>query len=105
VLRELRERYEMVIVDTPPILAVSDPRVVAQRVDGVVMVFRISNKVRPLVERAKEYLTDMGANLLGVVVNGGGKSSEYGYNYGAGYNYTYDYDYQYAEEADDKSKY
>ena len=107
VLAQLKSRYDMVIVDTPPILAVSDPRVVAQRVDGVILVFRITNKVRPLAERAKEYLTDMGATLFGVVVNGGEKASDYGsgYGYGAGYNYTYDYDYQYAEGGDDKSKF
>lgn len=107
VLTQLKAKYDMVIIDTPPILAVSDPRVVAQRVDGVVLVFRITNKVRPLAERAKEYLSDMGATLLGIVVNGGEKTSEYGYGYGygAGYNYTYDYDYQYAEGDDEKSKF
>ena len=105
VLNELKSRYDFVIVDTPPLLAVSDPRAVAQRVDKVLLVFRISGKVRPLAERAKEYLTDMGASLLGVVVNGGGgKEGEYGYGYG--YQYAYDYDYQYAEEySDDKSKF
>jgi capsular exopolysaccharide synthesis family protein len=106
VLGELKRQYDYVIVDTPPLLAVSDPRVVAQRVDGVVMVFRITNKVRPLAERAREYLSDMGVNLLGVVVNGGGtKAGEYGYGYS--YNYQYDYDYDYAEQSavEEKSKF
>ncbi len=107
VLDQLKAQYDFVIVDTPPLLAVSDPRVVAQRVSGVVLVFRITNKARPLAERSKELLTDMGASLLGVVVNGGVKSAEYGYgySYGAGYNYTYEYDYQYAEGTDDQSKF
>jgi capsular exopolysaccharide synthesis family protein len=109
VLNELKSRYDFVIVDTPPLLAVSDPRVVAQRVDGVVLVFRITNKVRPLAERAREYLSDMGANLLGVVVNGGGggKGDEYGYGYGYSYSYAYDYDYEYAEtySNEDKSRF
>lgn len=111
VLKELKELYEFVIVDTPPLLAVSDPRVVAQRTDGVVLVFRITNKIRPLAERAKEYLTDMGVKLLGVVVNGGGSKDEYGsygYSYGYSYAYNYDYDYEYAETyntTEDKSKF
>ena len=97
VLAELRERYDYVIVDTPPLLAVSDPRVVAQRVDGVVMVFKITKKARPQAERAREQLTDMGANLLGVVVNGSGGPRDQ-----AGYSYQYAYDYEYAQSYHDE---
>src|SRR5262249_28722871 len=41
-LGELRGRYDFVIVDTPPLLAVSDPSVVAPRVDGVLLTIRVS---------------------------------------------------------------
>jgi capsular exopolysaccharide synthesis family protein len=99
VLSQLRLRYDYVIVDTPPLLAVSDPRVVAQRVDGVLLVFQISPKARPLAERAREQLVDMGANLLGVVVNG---SAKQGGEYGYGGNYSYNYDYEYAEDYADR---
>jgi len=97
VLADLRQMYDYVIVDTPPMLAVSDPRVVAQRVDGILLVFKITKRARPLAERAREQLADMGANLLGVIVNGGGQKSgdQYGYSYG--YNYQYSYEYEYAE--------
>lgn len=98
VLTELRKQYDFVIVDTPPLLAVSEPRVVAQRVDGVLMVFKITKKARPQAERAREQLTDMGANLLGVIVNGvGALNDQYGYNY------QYTYDYQYAQSYSDES--
>jgi len=96
VLAELRQLYDFVIVDTPPLLAVSDPRVVAQRVDGVLMVFKITKKIRPQAERAREQLADMGANLLGIVVNGAGKPLEQ-----AGYSYQYAYDYDYTQSYSD----
>ena len=98
-LAELRSRYDYVIVDTPPLLAVSDPRVVAQRVDGVLMVFKITKKARPQAERAREQLADMGANLLGIVVNGDGAN---GLRDQAGYNYQYAYDYQYGQSYTDE---
>ena len=47
--------------------------VVAQRVDGILLVFKITTRARPLAERAREQLADMGANLLGVIVTGGGR--------------------------------
>ena len=95
VLNKLRAHYDSVIVDTPPLLAVSDPRVVAQRVDAVLMVFQISKQARPSAERAREQLVDMGANLMGVVING---TSAHGGEYGYGYHYNYSYDYEYAEQ-------
>ncbi len=109
VLDELKTRYEFVIIDTPPMLAVSDPAAVAPRVDGVLLVFRMSKKARPAAERAREQLAALGANVLGVVVNGStGSSGSDGYGYGYGYgSYKYQ-DYEYAEsyaEKDDDSKF
>lgn len=97
VLTELRAEFEFVIIDTPPVLAVSDPSVVAPRVDGVLLVFRMTKNARPVAERAKEQLTAMGARVMGVVVNAStARSAGYG-----GYGYTYKYDYQYTYEYTD----
>ena len=104
-LDELRRAYDFVIVDTPPLLAVSDPAVVAPRVDGVILTFRMTKKVRPAAERAREQLAALGANVLGVVVNGwaSGGRGYYDYNYGSSYGYRYA-DYEYADEyAEDPS--
>jgi succinoglycan biosynthesis transport protein ExoP len=104
-LDEVRKAYDFVIVDTPPLLAVSDPSVVASRVDGVLLTFRMTKKVRPAAERAREQLAALGANVLGVVVNGwaSGGRGYYDYNYGSSYGYRYK-DYEYADEyADDPS--
>ena len=105
----IRSQYEFVIIDTPPLLVVTDPCVVAPRVDGVILAIRVTKNGRPYAERAKEILTSLGANVLGVVVNGLGSPAggKYGYQYGQyqyGYGYAYRYSYTYMDEyTDDKA--
>lgn len=104
---ELREQYDFVLLDTPPLLVVTDPCVVAPRVDGVLMCIRVARNGRPVAERAREILSSLGANVLGVVVNGINLFSQggYGYGYTYGYNYgQYDYanSYQYKYEYYDR---
>jgi capsular exopolysaccharide synthesis family protein len=104
-LDELRDRYDFVLVDTPPVLMVSDPCAVAPRVDGVLLVIRQAKNNRPGAERAVEVLTSLGAAVIGVLVNDkvAGKGDGYGYGPEFGYRYQYGYGYQpaYAETADD----
>lgn len=83
----LRAEYDFVLVDCPPLLAVSDPSVVASRVDGMLLVVRISRDGRGDAVRAKEILKSVGANVVGVIVNGVGKGGGSGYAYYSGYNY------------------
>lgn len=94
-LTELRNDYDYVMVDTPPLLAVTDPCIVAGRVDTLLLTIRVSKNGRPAAERAKELLSNIGANVMGVVVNGiGGGGGKYGYGkYGYGYGYNYGYRY------------
>jgi polysaccharide biosynthesis transport protein len=101
----IRAQYDYVLLDTPPLLVVTDPCVVAPRVDGVLLAIRVTKNGRPFAERAKEILTSLGAHVLGVVVNGlgGNAGGRYGYgydsyNYGYGYGYTYRYSYTYTDE-------
>lgn len=104
-ITDLRAAYDFVIIDTPPVLAVSDPITVAPRADGVILVIKMTNRIRPQAERAREQLGVVGANMLGVVVNGaaaGGKGYDKGYKYG--YNYQYQYQYEYAESYADEAK-
>jgi capsular exopolysaccharide synthesis family protein len=94
VLGDLRERYDFVLVDTPPLLVVTDPCAVAPRVDGVLLVIRPSNKSCPQSQRAREILGTLGAHVLGVIVNGASGrlgSGQYEYTYGPG-NYSYEPD-------------
>jgi capsular exopolysaccharide synthesis family protein len=90
ILDDLRANYDFVIIDTPPVLAVSDPAAVAPRADGVILVFRMTKDARPAAERAKDDLTAVGGQILGVVVNAS-TDREMGYGYGHGYRYEYQY--------------
>ncbi|PEQ95989.1 capsular biosynthesis protein [Bacillus sp. AFS006103] len=70
VIEELKESYEYVVFDTPPILAVTDSQIMANKCDGVVLVVcsRKTKNYKGLY--AKELLEKANSHLLGVVVNG-----------------------------------
>lgn len=81
-LEWMRERYEYIIVDTPPLLAVTDPGVVGPQVDGVILALRSTKKGRVEAKRAKEVLDNLGVNIFGVVLNAldqGRSHASYGY--------------------------
>ncbi len=69
VLRCLRGRYDFILVDTPALLAVTDPVIVAPRVDGVLLNVRAGANGRPPAERARALLGDLGVPIVGVVIN------------------------------------
>ncbi|MHC4179189.1 MAG: polysaccharide biosynthesis tyrosine autokinase, partial [Planctomycetota bacterium] len=86
----LREQYDFVLIDSPPVLAVTDPSVIAARVDGALLTVRITKNGRPQAVEAKEMLTSMGVTVLGTVVNAFGQDRNYGYGYyGGKYGYGY----------------
>lgn len=89
----LREKFEYVIIDTPPVLVVTDPCSVAPRVDGVLLCVRLSRHTRDFGRRSLEQLRDVGARMSGIVVNGVEETDAYGYGT---YNYS-DYRYQYKD--------
>ena len=68
-LAELRKKYDRIIVDCPPVSAVSDPLVVASRTDGVIMVTKFNKVRREHAKRTIRRLQDAGVNLLGVTLN------------------------------------
>lgn len=78
-LNVLREQYDYVIIDTAPVLAVTDPCAVAPRADGVMLVVCISKRSRADALRATKILKTLDVNLLGVVVN---RKTEERSNYG-----------------------
>lgn len=86
-LDEWRTQYDFVIVDTPPLMAVSDPCVVASRVDGLILVVRVGKNKLNTLQRACEMLSALGITVLGAVVNNvePQKSAAYGGAYREGY--------------------
>lgn len=80
-LAELEERFDMVLVDTPPVLAVTDAAVLAPKVGGVLLVTRAGTVARQEVLRAKVALENVKAKLLGVVLGAVKQESRQGYYY------------------------
>ncbi len=64
-----RERYDYLIIDSPPVLAVSDAISMVPHSDRVVLTLRIQRKIRPLALRTVETLRWHNANIMGLVVN------------------------------------
>ncbi len=83
-LQTLRERYPWIIIDSPPVLAVSDAAVLASLVDGVLLIVRAHATPVEAVQLARDSLEAVGARMLGVVLNDVRPSrSTYSYgNYG-----------------------
>lgn len=69
VLEELRANYDIIILDAPPMMQVADTRLLARKVDGVVLVVGCDKSDRQMVVKAKEQLTLAEAHILGVVLN------------------------------------
>jgi non-specific protein-tyrosine kinase len=57
------------LIDTPPIIAVTDAAVLAPRMDGVLLVVNAGKTKRELAIKARDMLKQVNANLLGVVLN------------------------------------
>jgi capsular exopolysaccharide synthesis family protein len=95
-LRKLRSEFEYVLLDSPPLLTVSDSRILSTLTDAVVIVTRAYITPFDLVRRARELLYHSGARILGVALNSVDvhKQGGYGYGYGYGY-YRYGYGYGY----------
>ena len=87
-LERAKSQYDLVVIDTPPLTAVSDAFPLLRKVDGAVIVGRVGRNRRDVAQRLHETLAGAGAPLLGVIANGfkSGRRGSYG-----GYGYTYDY--------------
>lgn len=82
-LDELSDIYDVIILDSPPVLAVTDAQILSTKVDGTVLVVRAEKTKKDTVLAAKGVLDKVNANILGTVLNGGDKNKDnYYYYYG-----------------------
>jgi capsular exopolysaccharide synthesis family protein len=88
-VEELREQYDLIIFDTPPVLPVNDPNILAPLMDGVLVVARAGLATRHALQLAAETLGRVPAPVLGVVVNAYTPAGRHGYYYGYYYSHYY----------------
>lgn len=69
-LEELKSKYDIIILDSAPLQAVTDAQILSTKVDGTILVVRAEKTKRDSVQQAKELLDKVGANILGTVLNG-----------------------------------
>jgi len=82
-MEEAKNMYDVVVFDTPPVLAVTDGQILANRCDGVMLVIKSKYTEVEAAQKAKELLNNANAKLLGVVLNHKElKESNYYYYYG-----------------------
>jgi receptor protein-tyrosine kinase len=85
VLTELRAEFDMVLLDTPPVLPVTDAAILSTRADATLLVATAGKTTRRAVSRAVELLRQVEAPLVGSVLNRVKDQPGYGYGYGYGY--------------------
>jgi len=86
---EVRQRYDYVFFDSPPIMGVSDASVLASLVDMVVLVVQHRKYPQTMTLRAKQTVEKVGGNLLGIVLNNISINQDSYYYYYSGYYYDY----------------
>ena len=80
-LKDAKHEFDFVFVDAPPLLAVSDPCILARHVDGMVLVVRIGKNTRASAARVRELIHNQGIAVLGTVANGVVPGQDRGYSY------------------------
>jgi len=89
VLNQLREKFDHIVIDTPPSLSVTDAVVLSPRADAVVLVIRSGQTTKQALRRSREVLTQVNAKVVGVLLNAVDLSSP-------DYYYYYEYQGKYA---------
>jgi len=97
-IAELKQRYDYIFFDSPPILGVSDASILASEVDLVMQVIQYRRYPQPMTIRAKQMIEKVGGNFVGIVLNNINMSQDEGYYYYSGYYHDYYYSRNPAEQ-------
>ncbi len=95
-LNDMRDHFDLIILDSPPIISVTDSEILSRMVDGVVLVVKAENTEIELMTHAVRLLRNEKSPFLGVVLNN--------FNYKNGYGSYYKYYYYYSNTVSEKQE-
>ena len=98
-IEKTRENFDIIIIDTPPLLSVTDTTELTPLTDGVVLTVKAGSTPRPAIQRGIQHLSEVGARVLGCVLNDVDFEKEK-YHYSP---YQYYYQYYYGEKEKKRS--
>ena len=80
-MKVVRSQFDVVLIDTPPMLTMADARIIARHADAVVLIARVNRTSRDSLRDAYSRFAQDGSNILGTVLNDWNpkRSSQYGY--------------------------
>ena len=84
-LDELKQRYDLVLIDAPPVLGISDGSIIAREVDYVILVIQHRRYPREISLRAKRAIEEVHGNCVGMVLNAVSVKSDDSYYYYSSY--------------------
>ncbi|MBI9061261.1 MAG: polysaccharide biosynthesis tyrosine autokinase [Marinilabiliaceae bacterium] len=97
-LEVLKQQFDHIILDTPPMGIVSDPYLLARHVDSLVFLVRQNHTVKEVMAHTLKNLEDEGITNTGILLNDVQVTKRRGYGYGYGYGYVYGYGHGYYED-------
>ena len=80
-LAVLRKQFDVILIDTPPIMPIADARIIGRRADGVILVLRSGSTTREAARAAEDRLIADGSRVLGTVLNRWVVSGRHDYYY------------------------
>lgn len=86
-MEEVHNQYDVILMDTPPLISAADASILAMNADGVLLVYMAGKVARGILKRAKAQLEQVKANIIGVVLNG--VKAEISLDYDKYYRYYY----------------
>jgi tyrosine-protein kinase Etk/Wzc len=94
-LKKLKREYDYIIIDSPPVIAVTDSEIISSIVDGTILVVSANNTEMELMDKAINLLNQEHSTFIGVILNN--------FSYRSGYGSYYKYYYYYSRDASKKN--
>ena len=88
IIEEMKFYYDLILIDSPPLLPVMDPMILLEELDGAILVIKAGSTQKEIVARARDLLASQKGKVAGVVINNLDQTLPYHYNYDYyGYHY------------------